>query len=139
MKVIICGGRDFGTPRNSYASKEEESHDLEIRVIPQRELFLHSLTELQKKYPNLEIISGMAAGADTLAVEFAKQKGLKLHEFPADWNRYHKGAGSVRNQLMIDKGKPNLIVAFPTKSSKGTLDMISRGLIENIEVIIIES
>ena len=80
----------------------------------------------------------MAKGADTLAVQFAELYDIPCLKFPADWARYGKGAGPVRNQLMLDEGKPDLIIAFPMQSSRGTRDMINRGLMEVVEVIVIE-
>jgi len=48
--------------------------------------------------------------------------------FPADWKSYGKGAGPIRNQLMLDEGKPDLVLAFHNdiSSSRGTADMIRR-------------
>lgn len=127
MKILVCGA--------TYFTDYELFHDELCRIIYEKGHVKHM-------YPfevfDIEIISGMAKGADTLAVQFAKQYNLPLHEFPADWNKYGKGAGPVRNQKMIDEGHPDLIVAFPMKISKGTRDMINRGLMEDIEVIVIE-
>jgi hypothetical protein len=35
-----------------------------------------------------------------------------------------KAAGPIRNQRMIDEGKPDLVIAFP--GGRGTADMVSR-------------
>lgn len=144
MRAVVFGGREFGVPKKAYLSEKEREFDLENRVKPQRKLFMETMIELMNFYtwpydpcgksakPYLEIISGMAPGADTLAVEFAKHFKLKLHEFPADWHKYKKGAGSIRNQQMIDQGKPQLGVAFP--GSTGTADMTNRLKFEGITV-----
>lgn len=47
------------------------------------------------------VVSGAARGADTLGREFAKNNGLELVEFPADWNKYGKRAGFIRNVDII--------------------------------------
>ncbi len=51
-------------------------------------------------------------------------------------DKYGKSAGSIRNQQMIDEGKPDLVVAFP--GGFGTKDMVRRAKKHNIEVIIID-
>ncbi|MGL5316725.1 MAG: DUF2493 domain-containing protein [Peptostreptococcaceae bacterium] len=69
-----------------------------------------------------EIVSGMAKGIDSLAVRYAKEKGKKLHEFPADWGKHGKRAGYLRNEEM---GKfADTLVAIWDGESKGTGHMI---------------
>lgn len=69
-----------------------------------------------------EIISGMAKGADFLAVKYALVNDLKLTEFPANWSLYGKSAGMVRNQQMAVYATHFL--AFWNGESKGTKNMI---------------
>src|SRR5215217_1020713 len=118
MKILVCGA--------TYFTDYQKFHDEIMKIFGDKDL------------SDITIISGMAKGADTMAVQFAEQYGMPCLKFPADWARYGKGAGPVRNQLMLDQGKPNLIVAFPMQSSRGTRDMINRGLMEDVEVIVIE-
>lgn len=82
------------------------------------------------------IIEGGARGADTLAREVAKELGVPHcprgdagglpGPYMADWDKFHKAAGPIRNRLMVSDGKPNLVVAFHNDilESKGTLDMV---------------
>lgn len=118
MKILVCG--------STYFTDYEKFHDELMKIL------------VDRGFNDVTIISGMAKGADTLAVQFADQYGLPCLKFPADWSRYGKGAGPVRNQQMLDEGSPDLIVAFPIQSSKGTRDMIKRGLMEDVKVIVIE-
>lgn len=46
------------------------------------------------------IISGHARGVDSLAEKWAKQNGVKVELHPADWDRYGKAAGHIRNKEM---------------------------------------
>ena len=114
-KVLICGGRDF----NDY------------------NLLSSYLVELFVKSPlvteDVTIISGHARGADKLGERFANANGCNLLIFPADWGKYKKAAGPIRNQQMIDEGKPDLVVAFP--GGRGTQDMIKRAKRYGIEVV----
>ena len=48
-----------------------------------------------------------------------------IHTEPAEWSR-GKIAGPERNQRMIDKYRPNIVLLFPAPDSKGTLDMKRR-------------
>lgn len=152
LRILVCGSRWYGRAKADYASEEEKLFDLKNRVEPQkrkltdilaREISSRGYSEYlhngEIDVINTIIISGMALGADTLAVEFADWYGIPTLKFPADWDRYKKGAGPIRNQQMIDEGKPNLCVAFLMPNSRGTRDMITRCKFENIEVIEIES
>lgn len=66
-------------------------------------------------------------GADYLAGEIARNLGLEVREYPADWTRYGKAAGWRRNQQMLDEEQPDEVVAFKVKpKSPGTDDMLSR-------------
>ena len=47
-----------------------------------------------------EVVSGGAAGADRLGEAWATRNGIPVKRFPADWARFGKGAGPVRNREM---------------------------------------
>ena len=107
MRVLVCGDRN-------YADK-----DYLFRV----------LFRLNEANPDDEIdtiIEGEAKGADTLGREWGEQFGCTVLKFPADWDKYGKGAGHIRNKQMLDEGKPDVIMAFHNdlSKSKGTLNMI---------------
>jgi hypothetical protein len=86
------------------------------------------------------LIHGAAQGADTLAKEWAKKRGVQDAPFPPDWSNlnvdpcvirydrdgvpYNAAAGGIRNQRMLDEGKPHLVIAFP--GGTGTADMARR-------------
>ena len=54
-------------------------------------------------------------------------------EYPAPWKRFGPSAGGIRNQQMLDEGKPDLVVAFP--GGKGTADMVRRAENAGVKVI----
>ncbi len=74
------------------------------------------------------VIAGGARGADSLAVMAAKACGFPYVEYRANWRLYGKRAGPIRNQQMLDLGKPDFVIAFHEDlgSSKGTKDMLFR-------------
>jgi len=103
FKLIVAGGRDF----NNYE-------------LLRRALFAIADVELADR--EVSIVSGMARGADALGVRFARENNVKLHEFPADWDRHGKCAGFIRNHAMGDVADG--LLAFWDGQSKGTNDMI---------------
>jgi len=87
------------------------------------------------------IIEGEGRGADRIARDLAILLGFNILPFPADWKRYGKAAGPIRNQQMLDEGKPDLVVAFHNNlsKSKGTKDMVNRAKKAGIPVQVIRS
>lgn len=70
-------------------------------------------------------------GADALADRVGRRLGLRVGQdlirVPAEWKRYGKPAGVIRNQRMLDEQHPNVVTAFrATGKSNGTDDMIAR-------------
>lgn len=72
-------------------------------------------------------------GADQLAYEWAQMRGIPGRCFPAEWGKYRKAAGPIRNQKMIDRGKPEVVYAAP--GGVGTADMKAKAKAACIEVI----
>jgi hypothetical protein len=86
--------------------------------IPNEESF-NIVKSLVKHYKITLIVSGHASGADTFGETCAKKLNLKLKVFPADWNKYGKRAGYIRNYEM---GKyTDYVILF--KGGKGTMMM----------------
>ena len=102
MRCIIAGGRDF------------TDYDLLVRSM---EDFIN-----EHGLPSF-IISGCARGADTLGERFAKDVGIEVIRYPADWEKHGKRAGPLRNIEMANNAES--LVAFHDKNSKGTAHMIS--------------
>jgi hypothetical protein len=101
IKVIIAGGRDF----NDY-DKLRDVCDIAFN-----------------NHTDIEIVSGLAKGADLLGERYAIERGHQVKRFPADWDKYGKGAGYRRNVEMADYA--GALLAFWDGSSRGTLHMIN--------------
>lgn len=110
MRVLVCGGRNFAN-----IAKAE-----------------HFLTLIHDRRHITLLIEGGAAGADKIAREWAVKNGIEVKTFPANWDALGRRAGPVRNQQMIDEGKPQGVVAFP--GGPGTADMIRRAKAAGIGV-----
>ncbi len=74
------------------------------------------------------VLFGDAAGADEFAEKWVHENDVRHKRFDADWDRYDKGAGPVRNREMIDYAlgfEPwPIVVAFP--GGKGTANCVSQ-------------
>ncbi len=82
------------------------------------------------------IISGSARGADTIASAVARDLGLKVEEFPAQWEKFGKSAGFRRNLVMLGQ-KPDLVIAFHQMKSPGTAHTIEEARRRGIPVEVI--
>ena len=102
MKVIVAGSREF-----------------------QDYLFLkEQLDQYRKDNEITEIVSGMARGADKLAILYAMDNNIPVAKFPADWDTYGKRAGPIRNEQMAKYA--DALVAFWDGASRGTKNMIDQ-------------
>ena len=115
IKIIIAGSRTF----NNY--------QLLSSIV--EHIINTKLYKKGYKHENIEIVCGMAKGADLLGAKFAEHNGFAIKNFPADWNTYGKKAGYIRNEQMAKyssyrKGYGALI-AFWDEKSKGTKHMIN--------------
>lgn len=70
-----------------------------------------------------ELVCGMANGVDNSGLIWARHYAdIPVIEFPADWHKYGKAAGPIRNTHMAEYADA-LIVVWDGKS-RGTLNMI---------------
>ena len=67
-------------------------------------------------------------GPDTIARFEAEKRHLTILKYPADWAKYHLGAGPIRNKQMLVEGKPDAVFCFhdDLERSKGTANMVSQ-------------
>ncbi len=68
------------------------------------------------------IISGGCRGADAIGERYAKENGFKIEKYPADWAKYGKSAGPIRNEQMAQIA--DYVISFWDTKSKGTKSMI---------------
>ena len=111
MKVIVAGGRDF------------TDYKLTCKVLS------------KLKHP-FELVCGEARGADNLGKRYAVENNLKIHSFPADWNRFGKSAGYIRNKQMAKFAEG--LIAFWDGKSKGTKHMIDLAKQYGLKILVIK-
>lgn len=113
MRVLVCGGRDF-------------ADDI---------LLAEVLDDIDSQRRITTVIEGEARGADTLAREWADRRRIRVERYPANWDRDGKAAGPIRNRLMLEKGRPDLVVAFP--GGRGTADMVEQSQRAGVRVHVV--
>lgn len=126
MRVLVCGGRDFGAENTG-------SDPINPELCAQWNFGMRFLKAKFGEGKGVTIISGGATGADALGEDYTLCSHAKLEHYPADWSQYGKKAGYIRNQQMLDEGKPDLVIAFP--GGKGTAMMVELAKKAGVEVI----
>jgi hypothetical protein len=99
-----------------------------------------SLDALLAVYGVDVVIEGEALGADLMARAWAEVNKIPVEPYPADWNKYGKSAGPIRNRQMLEEGKPDLVVAFPIgklTESRGTFNMVTLASKAGVRVIVV--
>jgi YspA, cpYpsA-related SLOG family len=109
-RVLVCGGRGYADWRTMRDVLWGIHHDERI----------------------VEIIHGGASGADNMATRWATLADVPVSVVKAEWKRYGKAAGPMRNQAMLDRFHPDLVIAFPGR--RGTADMVRRAEAAGVEV-----
>lgn len=84
--------------------------------------YIFNILDASRKYFDISIVSGCARGADTIGIQYAEENNLELYKFPADWNKYGKRAGYLRNIEMAEFS--DIILVFWNGKSNGSKHMI---------------
>ncbi|WP_298983458.1 DUF2493 domain-containing protein [uncultured Roseibium sp.] len=106
LNVIVTGGRDF-----------------EDGIFVAQTL---SKFHTGRNGPITRLVEGGATGADAFAREWALANGVEHKAVAADWGKFGKGAGPIRNREMAVAYPDSIVIAFP--GGDGTADMIQVGL-----------
>lgn len=112
MRVLVSGGRAF------------EPDDVVYR----------KLDRIHAETPIALLVNGWCpTGADKHARDWCLVRKVACLSDPADWDRYDKAAGPIRNQKMLRDWKPDLVVAFP--GNRGTANMVRLAKDAGVRVI----
>lgn len=154
LRIIIAGSRFFEDYNLFESTMFKVLFHLNKEYPQYNILVINKEERLFKINPcSLEIISGMAKGADTLAVRFANKYNLALKEFPADWNNlnvsscrvitnsygsYNALAGHKRNRDMAVYASSDdafgVLVLFWDGKSKGSKNMKNQAVAFGLEI-----
>lgn len=116
-RLLICGSRSW---------TDEGSIDQQIR--------------LTRKSIEV-VIEGEASGVDRIARRVAERYGLPVLAFPADWKKYGRRAGPIRNAQMLAEGRPTCVVAFTDdfdNPRSGTRDMCAKAVRAGVPTTLVE-
>lgn len=102
VKLVIAGSRDLSP------------HDLISRFAG----------KIDAKYGVTHVISGNATGVDKAGEFWAVEHGKEVIDMPADWDKYGKRAGPIRNMEML-KQADIILVILRDANSKGSSHMAS--------------
>lgn len=84
------------------------------------------------------VIEGGARGADAIARQWAKETGTKNRTFHANWLKYGRRAGPLRNKLMLNAYPDAIVLAFPL-DGPGTWNCIEQARELRMRVLIHKS
>ena len=107
LKVVISGCRNY----NNYKEAKE---------------FLDDFFGKPEITGEITVISGACKGADMLGERYAAEMGYNIKRFPAEWTKYGRAAGPIRNEKMVDEC--DYLISFWDGKSKGTKDIIGCAL-----------
>ena len=119
MRVLICGDRNW--------------NDIDrVREVV-KEMHGKSFIDV--------VIEGEAPGADTHGAIIANELGIPVEKYPADWKKYGRAAGPIRNKKMLDDGKSDIVLAFHNHllHSKGTKNMCTIAKKAGVRVLVAHS
>jgi|TARA_Y100000310_G_scaffold146443_1_gene145775 hypothetical protein len=117
MKIIVCGGRDYGLTKG------------EVNYIRDELLKFHERNKVTW------VATGGAKGVDTIARAWALSNGILIRNYFPDWKKYGRAAGPIRNREMLLDFKPDHVVVFP--GGRGTEDMRHKAFVAEVDVTII--
>lgn len=107
-RTLVCGGRDY-------------SDETTIAVV------------LSEIVPGT-LIHGGAPGADSLADKWWRRSRSNVPlTYEAEWRKFGRRAGPIRNARMLAEGKPDVVVAFPGRY--GTEDMVTKAKAAGVPVL----
>ena len=128
MRIIVTGGRKFpsfeapkGTHWSGVHSALEREYNRWFPISP---------------IDRFVVVHGGARGADAWASDWTRYQRYAVEEVhPADWAKYGRAAGPIRNQEMVDAGA-DACFAFPVIGSVGTYDCMRRARRAGIKTLV---
>lgn len=101
VKILVCGGRDYNDSK----------------------WIFHMLDAINRDRQVTHLITGDAPGADYWAWQWALDREIPVTQYYADWDKYGRAAGPIRNKQMLTENPDiTIVLAFP--GGKGTENML---------------
>ncbi len=102
-KIVVAGTRSF----NDYSIAEK---------------YIQNCLAKENLDEPTSFISGGCRGADILGQKYAEKYGFPIEIHKAEWNKYGRAAGPIRNKEMAQIA--DIIICFWDQKSKGTKSLI---------------
>lgn len=120
------GERPAAVLRWANVASTGHPNTMKIGVVGSREFAsLASVAEWVNALPEGSVVvSGGGRGVDLAAEVAARTRGLPVIIYPAEWDKHGRGAGFIRNQLIVNEA--DIVFAFWDGKSRGTADTIAR-------------
>lgn len=117
MRILVCGSRNWR----------------------RRTIIRALISGLAHEYAPVTVIEGGADGADAIAGDCAEALELGHERYPASWGEHGRAAGPIRNQRMLTRGRPDIVVAFTDDlfRSRGTKDMVNRACAAGVSTYLV--
>lgn len=110
VRLLVCGGREFvDVPKLWRELDNFQKRAREPGVV----LVIDGASD---------DVTGPYMGADYWAHQWALARDIPTVRQHAKWESQGKAAGPIRNQEMLERHKPNCVIAF--KGGRGTANMV---------------
>ena len=103
-KVLVCGSRSITDTPWVYSQIAKYTQEL-IRSNP-------------TNFNNPVLIEGEARGVDSIAKDYALEHNWSIESYPAEWDKYGKSAGYIRNDIMVKEA--DFVLVLWDGQSRGT-------------------
>lgn len=97
-----------------------------------------ALEQVAVEYPDAVMIEGGANGADRIARHFWQEIGRMAMTIPAQWDKYGRSAGPIRNRRMLATPGVGLCIGFVQPDSKGTWDCLAAAAKFGVRRIVVD-
>lgn len=97
-RVLVCGSRDWADAAGLHLALDMAHREIRFGVV----------------------IHGDCRGADRIAQGWAQARGIPDEAYPVAWHLLGKAAGPLRNQRMVDEGRPTYAIAVHDAFARGT-------------------
>ena len=113
MKLIIAGSRNY--------------HDCVVY-----ELIHTTISKLNETNQVKELVTGCAKGVDAFAEKYGRRYNIPIVKFPADWEKYGKAAGPIRNKQMAIYADALLLIW--DGESRGSANMLKNAKEQGLKI-----
>lgn len=113
MKLIIAGSREGIDEADVFTAMQESGFDKRVS----------------------EVVSGTARGVDRMGEAWARENGIPVKRFPANWEKNGRAAGHIRNRQMGDYADALLVLIY--NNSRGSEGMLSYAKKKGLEIYVV--